>query len=126
MYPTGFLQWGFNFYNTRNSTKPIDPYTDTASGGDFPSGDAFVVYPDGDNVIASLRLEVFYEGIQLYLALKKLENVIGREKIVGMLKERGYEGYNTYPHSPQALISLKKEIYSKLKKANVVTRVGEI
>lgn len=108
---SGFLHWGFNFYNTQYSTRHINPYTDTASGGNFPSGDAFVVYPDGDKVIASLRLEVFYEGIQLYLALRKLESIIGREEVIGILKARGFRGYGIYPQTPVALKELKKELY---------------
>jgi hypothetical protein len=114
----GFLQWGFNFYNTRYSIKPLNPYIDTASGGAFPSGDAFVVYPDGNEVISSLRLEVFHEGIQLYLALKRLESLIGRDKIIRLLEARGFSGYDTYPHSPQELKGLKKEIYNHIKSHN--------
>ena len=107
----GFLHWGFNFYNTRYSLKEIDPYAYTSSGGEFPSGDAFIVYPDGNGAAASLRLEVFHEGIQLYRALKKLESLIGRERVLQILVSRGFKNYDTYPRSPEALKALKKEIY---------------
>ncbi len=42
----GFLQWGYNFYNTRFSLQHIDSFAVTDSGESFPSGDAFLVYPD--------------------------------------------------------------------------------
>ena len=29
----GFLHWGFNFYNTQYSTRPLNPYEETTAGG---------------------------------------------------------------------------------------------
>jgi hypothetical protein len=44
----GFLHWGFNFYNSYLSIRPIDPFRDTCAGGAFPGGDPFIVYPGAD------------------------------------------------------------------------------
>ena len=41
----GFLQWGFNFYNSHLSRAAIDPFATSTAGGWVPGGDAFVVYP---------------------------------------------------------------------------------
>ncbi|MBO7344626.1 MAG: DUF4091 domain-containing protein, partial [Clostridia bacterium] len=40
----GFLHWGFNFYNTQYSTRPLNPYEETTAGGNFCAGDSFLVY----------------------------------------------------------------------------------
>ena len=37
---SGFLHWGFNFYNSQYSIKHINPYAVTDAGEAFPSGDA--------------------------------------------------------------------------------------
>lgn len=55
---TGFLHWGFNFWNTQHSRSAIDPNVVTDAGGAFPSGDAFLVYPGQDCPLESLRLKM--------------------------------------------------------------------
>lgn len=42
---SGFLHWGFNFYNSSLSRRRIDPFQDTCAGASFPGGDPFLVYP---------------------------------------------------------------------------------
>ncbi|MEG0570609.1 MAG: DUF4091 domain-containing protein, partial [Oscillospiraceae bacterium] len=44
----GFLQWGYNFYNSMLSISPIDPYAVTDAQMGFPAGDPFSVYPTKD------------------------------------------------------------------------------
>ena len=109
----GFLQWGYNFYNTCLSKKHINPYTVTDAGGHFPSGDAFVVYP-GENyeVYPSSRLKVFYEGIQDLQALKLLENKIGREKVLEIL---GDITFKEYPRNSQWLLETREKINSQFR-----------
>ena len=53
----GFLHWGFNFYNTQYSLRPVDPYRENDADDAFPAGDAFIVYP-GENgeEVESMRL----------------------------------------------------------------------
>lgn len=107
----GFLQWGFNFYQSAYSIRPIDPYNNTDSFGNFPSGDAFVVYPNGDSVRPSLRLLAFYDGFQDYMALKRLEQKRGREFVLSFLENNGIkEGYNDYPRNPGAFESMRETI----------------
>lgn len=69
----GFLQWGFNFYNSHMSLESVDPYGSSTAGGWVPGGDPYVVYPAKDGTaIASLRLEVFREALQDMRALDAL------------------------------------------------------
>lgn len=107
----GFLHWGYNFYNCQYSEYAIDPYKVTDGGGAFPSGDSFIVYPSEKGVYDSLRHEVFYDGLQDYRALRKLEEIKGREFTVSLLKKNGFmQDFVTYPHSPSALVALRKEV----------------
>ena len=123
MYKTsalGVLHWGFNFYNSFLSKKKIDPYWQTDSGGVYQAGDAFVVYPGRNGETeSSLRLEVFYEGIQDYCALKRLEEIVGRDFVVDLLNKRGYVDYFEYPHSGKALLDLRDEINLLFKTAKL-------
>lgn len=71
----GFLQWGFNFYNSHLSLEQIDPYASSTAGGWVPGGDPYVVYPGADgNAVISIRLEVFREALQDMRALEALES----------------------------------------------------
>lgn len=82
----GFLQWGYNFYNSVRSTHTIDPYFTTDSDGRYPAGDALHVYPGRDGQPEdSLRLMVLQQAMQDLRALRWLESLIGREKTLEML-----------------------------------------
>jgi hypothetical protein len=112
----GFLQWGYNFWYSQNSIKPIDPYRVTDAGGSFPSGDAFVVYPGEDGPIESLRLEVFYEALQDLRALELLESKIGRESVLALLEE-GLDQpitFSEYPSEAAWLLEKRELINRKI------------
>jgi len=83
----GFLHWALNFYNSRLSIRPIDPYQITDSDGGFPSGDAFIVYPGAEGPLPSMRLLVFREALQDLRALKLLEQFKGREYVLALLEQ---------------------------------------
>ncbi len=104
----GFLQWGYNFYNSQYSLNHIDPFKVTDAGGKFPAGDSFVVYPDKDgSPLCSLRLKVLFEAFQDVSALKLLEKKIGRnevDKIIGDIS------FKSYPKDENWLISLRNTV----------------
>jgi hypothetical protein len=52
----GFLQWDYNFWSSQYSRCPISPYIVTDAGHDFPSGDAFLVYPGEEGPVESFEL----------------------------------------------------------------------
>ncbi|NNJ30263.1 DUF4091 domain-containing protein [Lacrimispora defluvii] len=114
----GILHWGFNFYNSEYSLEHINPYLVTDSGGSFPSGDGFLVYPGADRYPEeSIRLMVLYEAIQDHRALKLLEQYIGREAVIDLLEEDLSEPitFQTYPKSAAYLISVRNKINRMLK-----------
>jgi hypothetical protein len=106
---SGFLQWGYNFYNTVLSDEAIDPYQINDGGGGFQSGDAFIVYPGKNGALDSLRHEVFFDAIQDMRLLCTLEEKIGREKTEALVMSYGYKkGFREYPHDEKSLLKLRK------------------
>lgn len=106
----GFLHWGFNFWFTQFSKAVINPYIETSAGGAFQSGDAFIVYPldkDGE-VVPSLRLYVFNEGMQDIRALQLLEQLTDRKTVEKLLCE--IDGFGNYPRNSQYILQLRKKI----------------
>ena len=116
----GFLHWGFNFYYSGLSLKPVDPYKDTCCYFTYPAGDAFLVYPRKDGVPEeSLRLKVFGHGLQDMRALRLLESLIGREKVEKLLDKVSPEGkmhMHDYPRGEKAVLALREKINAMIKK----------
>ena len=81
----GFLHWGYNFYNSQFSLEKINPYVTTSADKAFPSGDPFSVYPTIDGVTPSLRGFVFKEALSDIEVCRKLEEYIGREKVIELI-----------------------------------------
>ncbi len=108
----GFLHWGYNFYYTQYSKRALDPFVETHAGGGFPSGDAFVVYPGKDEVLVSLRLKVFYEGLQDLRALQLLAEKKGAAFVKELILRRagGTFTFTEYPHDARFLLTLRDEI----------------
>lgn len=116
----GFLQWGYNFYNSRLSLRQINPYEVTDADHAFPSGDSFVVYPaDNGEAYPSLRFKVFYDGLQDMRALQLLESLKGRDYTVSLV-DADCEGgirFKNYPHSDDWQLSLREKVNAEIKKA---------
>ena len=111
----GFLQWGFNFWFSKGSRTVLNPYLDTSADEAFQSGDAFVVYPldaDGE-VVCSLRLYVFNEGLQDMRALKLLESLSNKQTVHEMLED--IDGFTSYPRNSQYILQLREQINQKIK-----------
>ena len=111
----GFLHWGFNFWFSQFSAGVLNPYADTTAGGAYQSGDAFVVYPldeDGE-VVCSLRLYVFNEGMQDMRALKLLESLTDRQTVMELLEK--VDGFDSYPRNSQYILRIREEVNRKIK-----------
>ncbi|EKN65201.1 hypothetical protein BABA_21191 [Neobacillus bataviensis LMG 21833] len=113
----GFLHWGYNFWYSQYSKKPIDPFRNTDAHYAFPSGDAFLVYPGEEGPIESIRLEVLHEALQDLRALQLLESFIGREQVLELLEE-GLDGgitFEQYPLNREWYLLKREEINEKIK-----------
>ncbi len=114
----GFLHWGYNFYYTRLSKSVIDPYKVSDAGGNFPSGDSYVVYPAKDGTAYhSIRLKVFFDALQDMAALNALEKLTDKKTCLDIIEENGKHSitFSQYPHSDKWLLETREKINSKIK-----------
>ena len=116
----GFLHWGFNFYNSKFSGHPLDPYVDSHSDFGFPSGDPFLVYPGKDGeALDSLRAEVQDEGLLDLRALQLLEKLAGREAVEEIIYRdipKTRITFKSYPRNPQWLLNLRERVAAEIEK----------
>ena len=114
----GFLQWGYNFYNSQFSLYRIDPFLVSDGDGFSPSGDTYSVYPGPCGVpYPSLREVVFSEGLQDMRALSLLESYIGREKVIDIID--GISGgvpvtLSSYPKNTDFILALREKVNALL------------
>lgn len=114
----GFLHWGYNFYFTRLSKAPVNPFEVTDAGGEFPSGDSFVVYPaENGTPYQSIRLKVFFDALQDMAALNTLENLTDRKTCMDIIEENGKYNlsFREYPHSEEWLLGAREKINRRIK-----------
>ena len=84
----GFLQWGYNFYNTCGSVDPINPFLDACGEYWVPAGDTYSVYPaQNGEAMESIRILSFYEALQDVRAMKLAETYYGKDAVVAALEE---------------------------------------
>lgn len=116
----GFLHWGYNFWYTQYSKSLINPFEVTDAGGKFPSGDSFVVYPADDGTpYQSLRLKVFFDGLQDMAALNTLEKLTDRKTALNILENNSENEitFNDYPHYEEWLLNTREKINLAIKNA---------
>lgn len=105
----GFLQWGYNFYNSQGSERPVDPYNTTTGGGWVPGGDCFIVYPNYDGTaLPSIRMEIMRECHQDMRALQALEKKIGREEVEKLVGKK--LSFTNYSLDPNKLIKIREKV----------------
>ena len=115
----GFLQWGFNFYNSCLSKRHIDPFAVTDADEAFQSGDAFIVYPgDGGEAWESIRYMALRQGLQDMRAMELLESMADRETVEKLIME-GLEEPLTlkqFPRFNSYLPGLRQRINQEIEK----------
>ncbi len=113
----GFLQWGFNFYNSQYSLEHINPFFVTDADCAFPTGDSFLVYPGrGGRPLDSIRLMVFAQGQFDLRALALLESLTSREFVLGLAEESGSIEFDSYPTDEGYLLGLRERVNEEIKK----------
>ncbi len=113
----GFLQWGFNFYNTALSKEHINPYKVTDAGGKFPSGDPFIVYPGANGKPEeSIRMMAFFSAQQDLRALTALAEKTSYEYVMNIVEDGLSDPitFKNYPHSDYYYINLRNRINREL------------
>lgn len=111
----GFLQWGFNFYNSQYSLRSIDPFAVTDANSAFPSGDSFTVYPGKSGAIESVRSEVFFQALQDMRALTLLCDRIGKKRTIAAVEaDFGIITFFDYPRGTEKMLNLRKSVNNYL------------
>ncbi len=116
----GFLQWGYNFYNTQHSTALVDPYSCTDGGDAFPAGDPYLVYPGRDGMPEeSIRLMTTCEALFDLRALRLLEALRGRAFVDALLHEGlAYRiTFTQYPRGEAWLLDMRRRVNGALRAA---------
>lgn len=116
----GFLQWGYNFYNSACSYRQINPFVDLSGDNWVPAGDTFVVYPAPDGTAyRSLHGMQFAEGLEDLRLLQTCEKYIGREKTLALIQEDFDREitFHDYPRNAEYLQNLKDKIYNVIQKS---------
>ncbi len=115
----GFLQWGYNFYYTWESRGFADPYRDSTGNYFTPSGDCYSVYPARDGTaLESLRLAVFYEGLQDLRACSLLASLIGKRETIALIeKHLGEIAFDKCPHSALPLLNAREAVNAAVENA---------
>ena len=118
----GFLNWGYNFYNTFRSYKVIDPYSDSCGHDWVPAGDTYSVYPSQDGyALESLRIIVFYDALQDMMAMRLAESYVGKEKVVEAI-ENAFGGeitFDTCARSTSQMTAVREAVNDIIKQYTV-------
>ena len=115
----GFLQWGYNFYNSRNSLSHVNPYKETEADAQFPAGDPFIVYPGaGGRVEESIRLIAFHQAQTDLRALTALAEKTSYEHVMELVEGDLREPitFDRFPLSDYYYISLRNKVNLELQK----------
>ncbi len=108
----GFLHWGYNFYFNQYSFRFVNPFMNTDGEYFTPGGDAFSVYPGEDGTpMESLRLLVFYDGLQDMRACRLCERLYGKEYVLNLIED-GIDPitFRNYPRSAEYLLKTREKI----------------
>lgn len=107
----GFLQWGYNFYNSQYSVRPLDPFQITDGEYFFPAGDGFAVYPGPHGEPwETLHMKAFTMALQDRRAMDLAEQLAGREAVMAVLEREGEVTFSKYPHSTEWLEGLRAAV----------------
>lgn len=107
----GFLHWGYNFYNSCNSCRAIDPYLVTDGDYWVPAGDCFVVYPGADgNPLETLHLKAFTLALQDMRALELACSLSSREEVMANIEKYGTVTFFENPKGNNWLERVREEI----------------
>ncbi len=116
----GFLQWGYNFYNSQYSITHIDPYRVTDGEYFSPAGDCFQVYPAPDGTAYETQhYQLFVEALRDLRLMALAEEYCGRDAVMAVI-EGDLETPITfvdYPRDASYLIDLHETLCRMIEEA---------
>ncbi len=114
---SGFLHWGFNFYNCGGSNYAVDPYLDTTADYMVPAGDAFVVYPAPDGTAwPTLHGQHFAQSLTDLRLMQTCASIIGFDATIALMEEDiDPITFFSYPRSHAYLTDLHERLIAAIK-----------
>ncbi len=108
----GFLHWAYNFYYGTMSHGLFNPLIDPDNGSGGGPGSTYMVYPAINGTpIPSVRMKIFYEGINDMRALQRLEKLRGRRFTEALVREHyGDVTMMTPAESADKLLALRAAV----------------
>jgi hypothetical protein len=116
----GFLHWGYNFYNTVNSYKRINPYLsldESGFGYTAAPADGYQVYPGSDGKPEeSLRFMIFWHALCDMRTFQMLESLTDKNYVVGLIEEGLTEPltFYKYPRGDDYILNLRRRVNSEI------------
>ena len=111
----GFLQWGYNFYNSTHSRKHIDPFASIDCEGSFMPGSPFLVYPGDDGKPwSSIRLEVLWMAMCDLRAFRLLESLTSKDFVMSLIEAEGEVTFFEYPRSAGYHLRLRERVNQEI------------
>ncbi|MBR5223122.1 MAG: DUF4091 domain-containing protein [Clostridia bacterium] len=109
---SGFLHWGYNFYFNQFSYASVNPFMNADGEYFTPAGDCFSVYPAPNGTPwESLRLLVFYDGIQDIRAYRLCEQLYGKDYVMSIIEnEIEPITFRNYPQNADYLLNVREKI----------------
>ncbi len=114
----GFLQWGYNFYNSQHSREHIDPFIDLSGDRWVPAGDTHSVYPGrGGEPIESIRFAVFRNALEDLRAMGLAASLYSHEAVVEAIEETlGYTVvFDKCALTPEEILAVREKINAMIK-----------
>ena len=115
----GFLQWGYNFYFSRNARYLINPYRSGDGDGCWPAGDPFLVYPSRNGeAMDSLRGYVTQKAFDDVRAMRLLESLTNRQNVISLLERTLGEdlSFAAYPRGENAFLEFRANLECEIMK----------
>ncbi len=110
----GFLQWGYNFYYSYLSLRPIDPYICNDGENNWvPAGDTFSVYPGPfGKPYESLHMAGFTQALSDLRALELYASLTSKEEAVAFIEEAAGQTitFSDYPRGDDFCVSLREKL----------------
>lgn len=116
----GFLHWGFNYYYGELSHGVCPPQMRADFYCGRP-GSAYMVYPGFDRKpITSVRMKVFYDAVNDYRALQKLEQLTDRKTVLAFITDFFKEMSFNRKADEKELLMFRKLLNSKIEELSLL------
>ena len=118
---SGFLHWGFNFYNSQYSSQAHQSVCGNGRRRSISVRRCILVYPgEGGVPEESIRL-MLMQVMQDVRAFELLESLVGREKVCEIIAEGTDEPitFKRYPKRKEWLLALREQVNAEIEKAIV-------